>query len=318
MTQPSPPENQPAAPSAADARVDVIMRTCNRPDLLARAITSVRQQTFDHWHLILVDTGDHQATAEWLAGHPGPGRITHLKAEPGPRIGALSNLGVAAGSAPFVTLLDDDDTWHPGFLATMASLLEPRADDPDLGGVVCHTLILTEEFGDGAWTTLRQEPLHDSLTRLTLPALATVNQFTVNAFLYKRSAWEALGGYDEELPVLDDWHFNLRFLSEYDIEVIPETLAHWHWRSPGDGTPASGVRADHEFQTARLINREIRRKMRGEAAPLAELFVAGELHRLATHQRKRIFSKLRAVSDKVGKIDSRTQRLSAGAGKTKR
>lgn len=301
-----PPSTPPPEPPA----VDVIMRTRDRPDLLPRAIDSLRRQTSREWHLILVDNGDHGATAKWLRDNPGnPGeRITHLHVPHGPMIGALSNTGIRAGRSPYITQLDDDDTWDPRFLEVSLESIRAHAGDPDVGGVVARTAIVREAWNGSTWQTLETETLNATLKRLTLPALASVNRFTVNALLYRREVWEKLGGYDESLPVLDDWDFNLRFLCEYDIEVIPECLANWHWRAAKPDAPISGARADHEFHTARIINREIRRKMRGERAPLADLFIAGELHRLDGDAVKRLYGKLKSMSTKIGRIDARTKR----------
>jgi hypothetical protein len=62
--------------------------------------------------------------------------------------------------------------------------------------------------------------------------VAGENQFRVNAFVFERSCLENVGLYREDLPVLGDWEFNLRFLRDYDIGVIPEELSYFHTRPP--------------------------------------------------------------------------------------
>ena len=57
-----------------------------------------------------------------------------------------------------------------------------------------------------------------------------VNSFPPISFLYKREIYDKVGGYNESLPVLGDWDFNIRFLRVADIGVIPELLARYHHR----------------------------------------------------------------------------------------
>jgi hypothetical protein len=73
--------------------------------------------------------------------------------------------------------------------------------------------------------------------------LAANNFFPPIAFVFKKSIWERIGGYDESLPVLGDWDFNLRFLIEGNIGVIPRPLVNYHHRDTANpnGTYANSV-----------------------------------------------------------------------------
>lgn len=290
-----------------EVAVDIIMRTRDRLSLLPRAIASVRAQTFADWNLILVDSGDHAATRDWLANHPGPDgeHIQHIAVEPGPRMGELSNIGIRHGTAPLVILLDDDDTWDPDFLAMACPVLMADDKKTSCRGVVTRTEIVHEEWNGDTWLEGGREPLNPKMTRITLPALASVNRFTTNAFAYERDAWEQLGGYDPEMPVLDDWDFNLRFLLRWDIACVPWVGAFWHRRPVTGAGIDNSLAADHEFETASYINRHIRA---GLSSPLGALLAAGDLHRLDMEHQARTFRKILSMSDKVGKIDSRTKK----------
>src|SRR5690606_3839576 len=41
--------------------------------------------------------------------------------------------------------------------------------------------------------------------------------------------------YNEDLPVLGDWEFYLRFLRRFNIYVLQEQLAYYHQRTVGEG-----------------------------------------------------------------------------------
>lgn len=129
------------------ARTNIITRTKDRPVFLKRALESMAAQTSQDWHLILVDQGDMDLTRSVLASVPAvSGKVTHIQGPPGIRIGAMANIGIRAGDAPFICLLDDDDTWHPEYMERMQSALLHRPLDR-FAGVACHTLAVEEELG---------------------------------------------------------------------------------------------------------------------------------------------------------------------------
>jgi hypothetical protein len=77
--------------------------------------------------------------------------------------------------------------------------------------------------------------------------MVTVNQFAPIAFVYRRSVLDQVGLYDERLPVLGDWDFNLRFLEVYDIGVLPEPLSNYHQRPSGANSEyGNSLFAQHE------------------------------------------------------------------------
>ena len=298
------------APASPAPQVDVVIRTRDRLRFLARAVASLRAQTYQDWNLIILDSGDAGATARWLEANPGRSgeSLRHVSIAPGQLMGGLSNTGIGHGSAPHVVLLDDDDTWHPRFLERAMETLMDRAADPACRGVACWTEIVYEEITEPGIIETRREIIDDRLRRITLPALATVNQFSPNSFVFERGAWEELGGYDESLPVLDDWDFNLRFLCRWDIDLVPEPLAYWHRRPVSGGASDNSPFREHEFYRARIINNAIRKKMLGQPSPLADLFLAGEINWVQRDRLHRILGKINATSRKVGRIDERMLR----------
>ncbi|MFZ4768435.1 MAG: glycosyltransferase family 2 protein, partial [Roseimicrobium sp.] len=195
--------------------VAIITRTVDRPVLLERALRSILAQTFLDWHWVVVDSGSGDSVERLMAQYSAQlgGRITHLRfsnPKPGMR-GVPINAGIAASQSQFITLLDDDDTWAPEFLHTMVAALECRPV-PSVRGAVCRTLCIEESSVESGLKQERTWELNADLCHVTLPALAVVNRFCTHAFLYERAALETVGLYPEDYPVLEDWHFNLRFL----------------------------------------------------------------------------------------------------------
>ena len=298
------------------ARVSIITRTMDRPQLLGRTLDSLLAQTYQDWEVIIVNGG----TAEGLEISVGPRRErlgARLKIapfqnpHPGMR-GVPINYGISQSQGELITVLDDDDTWEPDFLETMVRTLD-KVTVPGVGGVVCQTRMVEESSVDEGLKLIKDWPLNADLYNITLARLAVVNAFCIHAFLYRRSAFDAVGGYAEDLPVLEDWDYNLRFISKWDVVVVPRILTHYHLRpSVSSGGDANSQHAEfdhHKFYESRIINRALR----DTSNPALGLVLATAAQ--ARWLERRIHSvegKVRAASEKIGKIDARTKELKAG------
>lgn len=106
-------------------------------------------------------------------------------------------------------------------------------------------------------STNRRPPL--GLEAVTLVQLTQRNLFPVNAFVYEREAAAAVGGYRAHLPVLGDWDFNLRFVTQFDVDVLPQPLARVHQRPAATaGANANSAPALHRAWDAHLRNAWLR------------------------------------------------------------
>jgi glycosyltransferase involved in cell wall biosynthesis len=142
---------------------------------------------------------------------------------------AASNHGIAESRSRFIVIHDDDDSWHPEFLARTVAYLEKAS--PGRRGVVAGTEVITERFRDGRFVELRRQPMALPADPIDTAALRKSNRFPPIAFLFEREAAQAIGNFRHDLAVLGDWDFNLRFSRHFAIGAIGETLAHWHHRS---------------------------------------------------------------------------------------
>lgn len=88
------------------------------------------------------------------------------------------------------------------------------------------------------------------------------NFFAPIAFVFSRVVCEELGRFREDLPVLGDWEFNVRFLQKYEIGVIADVLAYYHDREPGKtdayASSVTGKARLHEFYDTFLRNEWLR------------------------------------------------------------
>jgi glycosyltransferase involved in cell wall biosynthesis len=227
MNTTSASDSQASAPHAA---VAVIVRTVNRPQYLRRALQSVYQQTFhDYVCVVVCDGGNFAAVAdECTRSSIDPRRLIVIDNQTSEGMEAASNLGIGRVTSEFIAIHDDDDSWEPEFLRRTVSYLgEP--DGLRYGGVVTWATYVSEVTTPDGPIIRSRRPFRTDHVVLFME-LARSNLYPPIAFLFRRSIYDRLGGYNSTLPVLGDWEFNLRFLLEADIGVIREPLANYHHR----------------------------------------------------------------------------------------
>lgn len=243
-------------------RVSVVVRTKNRPDFLQRALRSITAQSETGWECVIVnDGGDPAEVVSLIEALPAQHRerirvIDHAESR-GRWVSA--NAGVLSATGEYLVLHDDDDTWHPDFLARSIEYLDAR---PERDGVVSRIEIVWERETTG---TLIEESREEFQPQLTAPLLSDTllyNRFVPIGFVYRRSLHAEVGLYDEKLPVVGDWDFNLKVLSRGALEYLDDTpLAFWHQRREASGSAANsvaGARSDHERYDARIREAALR------------------------------------------------------------
>jgi len=108
----------------------IIIPVHNKEAHVARAIRSVFRQTREDWELIVVDDASTDGSAAVVRQFDDP-RLTVIRRDtPGPGGYRARNAGARTASGEWLSFLDADDEWDPGYLAAVAAL---RDGFPDAG-----------------------------------------------------------------------------------------------------------------------------------------------------------------------------------------
>lgn len=241
------------------------MRTKDRPILLQRALQSVCQQTLGDWSLAIVnDGGDPQPVDQLVAALPESHRqrITVLHHPESRGMEAASNAGLEALQSRYVLIHDDDDSLHPDFFARTSAYLD-APPHPSVKGVITHAFRIIERIEGDAVHHLQTHPYNTWVQTVSLRRMLVENFFAPIGFLFDRKACIEVGAFREDLPVLGDWDFNVRFLEAYEIGLIPECLANYHDRDqsadPEYTSSVSGKAHLHLFFDNLLRNEWLRK-----------------------------------------------------------
>lgn len=194
-------------------RVSVLMAVHDGARWLREAVDSALGQTLADLELIAIDDGSTDATAEILAGYRDARLIVVRQAHAG--LTRSLNRGLRLATAPLVARLDADDVALPARLACQAAFLDAH---PEIGvlGTGCG------EIGAAGETLGAYAPPADdaSIRR----ALIRRNPFVHSSVVMRRAAVESVGGYDEALPVAQDYDLWLRLSRVTRLANLPEPL----------------------------------------------------------------------------------------------
>lgn len=178
--------------------VSVIIPCFKQAHFLAEAIESALAQTYAPVEIVVVDDGSPDDTAGVARQYP---TVRYVR-RPNGGLPAARNTGVANSAGELLIFLDSDDVLLPHAVATGVREL---AEHPECGFTAgwCRPFVSPRELLDPyVW----EPPNPDSLARL----LRNNGGVLPVACMYRRAAFEEVGGYDESFRSLEDWDLNLR------------------------------------------------------------------------------------------------------------
>lgn len=242
-------------------KIAVITRTKDRLLFLERALQSVARQTLkDYIHVIVNDGGDREHVDSLVARQSDDVRkhiqVFHRTSASGAP-DTIFNESIDRVDSVHVAIHDDDDSWHPEFLARTVKLLDDGAK-----GVVVRTDKVYEELKDGTIKTRKTERYQSDIKAVSIYRQLIDNQLTPISFIYQRDAYKEIGKYDDSLPVIGDWEFGIRFLLKYDVEFLDPglALAHYHHRVGGKKDNSFALHS-HRYYFNKVANKHFRAEL---------------------------------------------------------
>lgn len=190
-------------PALAAGRVSIVVTTHNYGRFLGQCLQSALDQTHPDLEVIVVDDGSTDAeTPVVLERYGTDPRVTTFRL-PGVGLAAASNSGIRRSRGEYILRLDADDFLHPAALAILAEELRRR---PDIGLVYPDFYNVDEA---GRFLSYSRVPRVQEGEKLF------DNNPLAGGALYRRSCYDAIGGYDETLRYQEDFDFWLRFTRRF-------------------------------------------------------------------------------------------------------
>jgi glycosyltransferase involved in cell wall biosynthesis len=200
--------------------VSIVLPTYNGRRYLAQSIQSCIDQTYSNWELIIVDdcsTDETPAIIERYVRQDS--RITSVRHEKNRRLPGGLNTGFARSKGAYLTWTSDDNLYEPEALQVMVQFLE---GNPGAGMVYCDERWIGPE-GEDKYLFHKDGPDQ-------LPVYNVVNA----CFLYRRTVYEAVGEYDPQMVLVEDYEYWLRVAKQFPLAHLPGVAPYryrWHLNS---------------------------------------------------------------------------------------
>lgn len=194
-------------------QVSVIIPTYNRAAFLREAIDSVCAQTEKDFELIIVDDGSTDATRNVVESYGGRRMQYFFQTNAG--AAAARNAGIRNAHGAFITFLDSDDLWQPQKLAHQLAWMQAH---PEI--MLCYT----DEIWIRRGVRVNQKKIHAKAGGWIYPLCLPRCIISPSSVLMRRELFDAVGRFDEQLPICEDYDLWLRVAARCEVGFLPTPL----------------------------------------------------------------------------------------------
>jgi len=210
-------------------KVSVVITAYNAERYIHASVSAALAQSYSNFEVVVVDDGSSDRTDEICAAINDP-RLRYLHRGRLGRARAL-NEGIAASGGDYIAINDADDLSLPYRLECSMNFARLHPDLAFLGTEYIRTTVFHERIPVQALLTCR-EVVPDQVGWLSPTTVYRRNIFVNSTLLYPKSIWERVGGYDERLPLSEDYDFQLRALQYGKSVILPCRTVLWY-ANPG-------------------------------------------------------------------------------------
>jgi glycosyltransferase involved in cell wall biosynthesis len=209
-------------------RVSVIMRTFNRPRMLERALESVASQTWANREAVVVNDGGVDVT-DIVRSFRGRLDIVylHFDADEKPGRCIAATKGIEAATGQWIAYLDDDDVYYPDHLATVMDAVRAH---PNSMCFYTDGMMAEESLDSATGAYMVKKVVEGPAWDFSRARFYTGCYIHLSTFVHHRSVWEKHGGFDPELPVLEDLDLYFRFSQDHDFIHVRRFTTQYHIR----------------------------------------------------------------------------------------
>ena len=195
--------------------VSIILPTYNRSKSLARAIESVLDQSYNNFELVIIDDGSRDNTLSLVSKYQDP-RIKIIKNKENLGFVKSLNKGINYAKGKYISRIDDDDLWPDS--SKLRKQVEFLEDNPEYVLVGCGIIRI-----DSQGREIRRYLLPEKDKEIREIMLIT-SPFAHIGTVFRKQAWESVGGYDEKLYFSQDFNLWAKLGKVGKLYNIPEHL----------------------------------------------------------------------------------------------
>jgi glycosyltransferase involved in cell wall biosynthesis len=198
-------------------KVSIVIPCYNYKDYIEETVSSILNQTFKDFEVIIVDDGSNNETKDVLR-KINNSKVFILEQKNGGPSNARNN-GVKKAKGQYILTLDSDDTFDVSFLEKAVAILDKNES---ITAVSCYCNI----FEGGYKIINKHTPKGGGLENFLFDNNST------SFALIRSSFWKKIGGYDEKMVQgFEDWEFWISITRNGGfIHMIPEFLFNYRYK----------------------------------------------------------------------------------------
>lgn len=189
--------------------ISIIVPCYNVADFLGETLDCILAQSYPDWECVIVDDGSTDGTAEVAAEYGRKDSRFKYVYQDNKGLAGARNTGIKNSSGKYILPLDGDDLIDSSYIEKGVKTLENEND-------VKVVYAFARFFGakSNIWR----------LRDYSYKQLLLGNRIFCSC-IYRRADYDRVNGYDEKLPVYEDWDFLIRMLyPDGKVFRIPETM----------------------------------------------------------------------------------------------
>ena len=211
-------------------RVSIGIPSYNHEKYISDTITSILNQTFQNFEIIITDDGSSDNTVEVIKNFSDP-RIKLFVFEENQGACKAINNCIINSKGEYFAIISSDDVWEHNKLEKQIKFLD---ENPQIPVVFTKVKIIDE---DGNRFTNKNHFYYSIFDQENRSRAEWLNRFFYNgncichpSIMIRKSIYEELGLYNELMANLPDFDMWIRLCLEYDFHILDEKLTKFRVR----------------------------------------------------------------------------------------
>jgi glycosyltransferase involved in cell wall biosynthesis len=210
----------------------VVITCYNIHEYITEAISSVLDQSYRKYEIVIVDDGSTDETRNVIFPFLNNNVKYLAKKNGGPS--SARNMGIAHAEGDLIAFLDGDDIWEPDKLLCQVNAM---LNNPNAGMIFSD---FSTFDSSGLFVSCKNRSMFRNLEPLEYHYLVARNNFIYpSTVIVRKSCFEQCGVFDETLRGPEDWDMWLRIARHFDVLGLHSSLARIRQHSSNISTNVS-------------------------------------------------------------------------------
>lgn len=196
--------------------ISVVLPVYNGEDYLNLSLSSVLNQSYPKFEILIIDDGSTDRTKEIAEKYKRSNSNVEVITIENQGLANARNVGIKHSSGKYVAFIDHDDIWLKDKLSHQYDLI---SKNEDIGLVSCVSAIIDSKNNLIAWK-MGKILIGDVFCEMQY------SNWVINgsAPLLRKECFEDVGYFKKEVSLCEDWDMWLRIAEKYKFETVDETL----------------------------------------------------------------------------------------------